>query len=293
VRVTVGLPFLNAQQTLSDAIRSVFAQTFHDWELILVDDGSTDASLEIARSIRDPRVKVLSDGANLGLPARLNQVAALAQGEFLARMDADDLMHPDRLARQIECLDSDEQPDLVGTGVYVVDAAANPIGIRDLEPIDTRPEAALAQPILPHPTVTGRTRWFRENPYDESFPRAEDYELWLRTCAESKFAKITEPLHYFREGVRQPGKYLVEYIRTARSVRKVLRLHSPLAVGRPRVLRLLASSYLKEFTYRLATPAGVQRRLMQMRYGRPLSGAELEAALDGLKTIAAAEVGQP
>src|SRR3954468_15780628 len=104
-RVTIGLPFVNSGETLPNAIRSVFAQTYDDWELILCDDGSTDISLEIARSVRDARVRVLSDGKNVGLPCRLNQIAAVARGEMLARMDADDLMHPNRIAAQVALLD--------------------------------------------------------------------------------------------------------------------------------------------------------------------------------------------
>src|SRR5512136_1054483 len=80
-RVTVGIPFYNAGQTLADAVRSVFAQTLTDWELILLDDGSTDRGLEFARSIDDPRVRVVSDGRNLRLAARLNQIAEFARAE--------------------------------------------------------------------------------------------------------------------------------------------------------------------------------------------------------------------
>src|SRR5690554_4188978 len=90
--VSIGIPFFNAEAYLLDAIKSVFAQTHQNWELILLDDGSTDRSLEIARSIDDPRVRVYSDGQNKHLAARLNEIARLARYEYLARMDADDLM---------------------------------------------------------------------------------------------------------------------------------------------------------------------------------------------------------
>src|SRR5688572_8039312 len=102
--VTVGIPFLNGKRTLVDAVRSVFAQTFTDWELILMDDGSTDGSADLVRGIDDPRVRLVSDGVNRGLCDRLNQIASLAQGRYLARMDADDLMHAQRLERQVAYL---------------------------------------------------------------------------------------------------------------------------------------------------------------------------------------------
>ena len=79
MRITIRILFHNCEQTLADAIRSVFAQTFHNWALILVDDGSIDGSLEIARKVSDSRVCVISDGVNKGLPSRLNQIARLAR----------------------------------------------------------------------------------------------------------------------------------------------------------------------------------------------------------------------
>ena len=102
--ISIGIPFFNAERFLLDSIRSVFAQTHQDWELILVDDGSTDRSLEIAQSIADPRVSVYSDGKNKKLAARLNQIHTLAKFDFIARMDADDLMATDRIRRQLTFL---------------------------------------------------------------------------------------------------------------------------------------------------------------------------------------------
>ena len=98
-RLTIGIAFRNPGKHFELALTSVFSQTFTDWELLLIDDGSDDDSLILARGVRDVRVSVIADGLQLGLPARLNQIALLARGECLARMDADDLMHPDRLRR--------------------------------------------------------------------------------------------------------------------------------------------------------------------------------------------------
>ena len=102
--VTIGLPFYNDRLTLELAIKSIFAQTYKNWELILVDDGSTDGSLNIAKKITDKRVRIISDEKNKGLIFRLNQIASLAKGKYLARMDADDLMQPTRIEKQVEFL---------------------------------------------------------------------------------------------------------------------------------------------------------------------------------------------
>src|SRR5258708_1982955 len=95
--VTVAIPFYNAEATLHYAIESVIEQTFTDFDLILLNDGSKDASLSIARRyLCRPNTTLVDDGLNLGLAPRLNQIAAIARGQYLARMDADDLMHPER-----------------------------------------------------------------------------------------------------------------------------------------------------------------------------------------------------
>ena len=119
--VTVGLPMYNPGRFLDLAVRSVFAQTYDNWELIILDDGSTDGSLELARRIRDPRVNVFSDGKNRGLPYRLNQILDLASGQFIARMDADDLMHPERIERQGKHLLAYPEADAVTTGAILID----------------------------------------------------------------------------------------------------------------------------------------------------------------------------
>ena len=105
--ISIGIPIYNAEAYLEDAIKSILAQTHELWELILIDDGSTDASLTIAKRFAesDHRIKVISDGINKKLPARLNQLIEEANYDYIARMDADDLIHPDRLAIQLSFLE--------------------------------------------------------------------------------------------------------------------------------------------------------------------------------------------
>ena len=274
VTVTIGIPFLNARRTLADAVRSVFAQTHGDWELLLVDDGSTDGSSEVVRPLRDPRVRLLTDGAQLGLCARLNQIAATARGAYLARMDADDLMHPERIARQLEHLRANPRVDLVDTATFTVDDDLTPLGIRGEDPLDPRPEAVLRDGLLIHPTITGRTEWFRGNPYDARFVRAEDRELWVRTCTTSRFARLREPLFFYREA---PAGNLANYTRTERTVRDVLRRYGPPLVGAERTRRLVMRSRLKSVAYLVGTRLGVQGRLIRRR-NRPLEPAEAAEA---------------
>ena len=118
--VTIGLPCYNVEVTVLDTVRSVLAQTLNDWELVIVDDGSTDATLELVERIEDPRVRVLSDGVNKGRSVRLNDLHREARGKYVARMDADDLMFPQRLEKQVEFLEANPDIDLVGSGLVSV-----------------------------------------------------------------------------------------------------------------------------------------------------------------------------
>src|ERR1017187_1367131 len=171
VAVTIGLPFHSACDSLADAIRSVFAQTFADWELLLVDDGSTDGSLEIARSVTDPRVRVLSDGQNRRLPRRLNEIVDAARGDLVARLDADDMMHPQRLAKQIELLADRPPVDFVGTACFTLDRRREVVGVIASEPTRAQPYHVLRKGLLPHATLLFRRQWCRDNRYDERYPR--------------------------------------------------------------------------------------------------------------------------
>src|SRR5690349_16140442 len=112
--LSVGLPVFNAASTLPLAISSIVAQTFRDWELLILDDGSSDSSVAVANGFRDSRIRVISDGRHAGLSERLNQAVALSRGRYFARMDADDCSYPERFERQLGFLQHNREVDLVG-----------------------------------------------------------------------------------------------------------------------------------------------------------------------------------
>jgi glycosyltransferase involved in cell wall biosynthesis len=284
--VTIGIPFLNARRYLAVAVRSVFAQTCTDWELILMDDGSTDGSLDVVRNIDDPRVRVVSDGTNRGLCARLNQITSLAQGPYLARMDADDLMHPERIERQLAYLNATPHVDVVDTATFTMDDDMTPLGIRGDHPLDVAPASVLRNGLLIHPTVLGRTAWFRANPYDGVYVRAEDRELWVRTCTTTNFGRLCEPLFFYREGL---GGNLNNYVRTEATVREILREYGPSLLGSWHTRRLVARSWLKTLAYRVGTKVGMQGPLIRGR-NRPLDAATVQQARETIASIVRTEV---
>ncbi|WP_201615699.1 glycosyltransferase family 2 protein [Psychrobacter urativorans] len=213
--VTIGIPFYNAESTLLDAVRSVFAQTHESWELILIDDGSTDRSLELARSIRDPRVTVYSDGTNRKLAGRLNQLVGLAKYDFIARMDADDMMAPNRIETLLEILYADEKYDLASCGTYSIRNNGTFNGYRGSDEKNYTFEGLLnkSQRFL-HAGLVARKSWYERNRYNELLPLGQDSDLWLRAAKVGDFRAISikEPLYMYREeGNVTPKKLLTAY----------------------------------------------------------------------------------
>lgn len=206
--VTIAIPFYNSERYLSDAICSVLNQSYIDWELLLLDDGSTDESLNIAKSFTDGRIKIISDGMNRGLIYRLNESINMARGKFYARMDAYDIMHPDRIKKQVECLSRNVRVDVVGTAWYSIDCNNRVFCYNEPNEFPT-PRYILTNICFLHPSVMGHIEWFRKNLYDSHFIRIEDYELWLRTISKSHFQNLMLPLMYYREfGIPHINKYL-------------------------------------------------------------------------------------
>lgn len=213
--ISVGIPFYNNEDYLAFAIQSVICQSYQNWELILIDDGSNDSSLKIANkfAFRDKRIKVISDGKNKKLPHRLNQLIKESKGDFIARMDADDIMHPDRLLIQLNYLKNNPSLDLVSSGLVSIDAQNNVCGFRSTSKIITNLSIGKGFSII-HPSVIARKEWYLRNLYDESYSRSQDYELWCRSFATNdlRIAILPDLLLFYREfGNIDPTKLIKSY----------------------------------------------------------------------------------
>lgn len=205
-KVTVAIPVYNAERYLEEAIISVLSQTYNDFELWLVDDGSTDSSLEICRKfLYDNRVKLLADHKNLGLATRLNNIAQQVKTEYLVRMDNDDIMHPQKIEKQLQIMKEHLEIDVLSTNVYSIDEENFVVGKRFDKEITFLAENF---PVM-HPTIMAKTSWFRENPYDKNAVRVDDSDLWMRTKDKYIFKTMGEPLFFYREiGNQYYRKYL-------------------------------------------------------------------------------------
>lgn len=198
--ISIGMSIRNNAKTLAMSLRSILRQTCTDWELILIDDGSTDSSLAVADRFRDQRIRLVSKNRSCGLSCRLNQAIDLARGKYFARMDGDDVCFADRLAHQYQFLDDHPEVDLLGSGGIVFSGDGAPLGLRRTptthEDICRHPWSGF---YLAHPSWMGRIEWFRRYRYDERAVKAQDYDLLLRTHRTSRFAALSEPLIGYRE----------------------------------------------------------------------------------------------
>jgi glycosyltransferase involved in cell wall biosynthesis len=281
--VTVAIPFFDEERLLGDAIRSVLAQTERDFELLLVDDGSRDESLAVARSFRDPRITVFSDGERRHLPARLNEIAKRARGELVARMDADDVAHPDRLRAELEVLRGDPSIDAVGTWAGLVDGSGEPFAVAESASLPATAQTALERGVLAHASMVARRRWLLAHPYDEALTRTEDRDLWCRTVRTSKFAVVPRPFYVVR--LAEDAGSVAAYVEAQRQNRVILRKHGPSIVGWRRTARLVAAAHAKAVVMRAAGATGMVRRLIRRR-GRPPTEEERATILEALAAAA-------
>jgi Glycosyl transferase family 2 len=187
-RVTVLMPAFNSAAYVDAAIRSILSQTFTDFELLIVDDGSTDGTREKVAAWTDHRIRVVRNESNIGLTRSLNRGLALARGAFVARHDADDVSHPERLARQVEHLDSHDAVAVVGAQVRYIGSDGRRIGAapwpKSTSPLAIRWQLLFDSPFV-HTAVMFRHAivWGDLRGYDETFATSQDYELWSRMAA--------------------------------------------------------------------------------------------------------------
>jgi len=198
--VSVVMPCYNANKYVQAAIESILRQTYDNLELIVVDDKSSDNSVEIINNFQDSRLRLLRNPTNQGVTRTLNRAIRVAEGEFIARMDADDLCEPTRIERQAEAMRRDPALAVVGTGVKIIDQNGmflcyhfDPEGDREI-----RESLAYTLPIWPGTQMWRRASLLEAGLFDEEVPGCEDLELTLRLCRLGKAKNIKLPLYFYR-----------------------------------------------------------------------------------------------
>jgi glycosyltransferase involved in cell wall biosynthesis len=191
----------NGGRFLAAAIESVLRQTFHDFEFIVVDDGSTDGSGDVARSFQDPRIAVVRQ-ENQGIAAALNRAIEMARCEYIARQDADDISLPDRFAAQVRFLDEHPEVAVLGTAARLVDSHGRPFSRFATYVRHERLVKELKRGFCPlmHGSVMLRRQAILEaGGYDPRFERIQDVELWLRMSDRYRLANLRETLYILRK----------------------------------------------------------------------------------------------
>lgn len=197
--VSVLMPVYNAAEFLSASLGSIIAQDYTQLEIIIVDDGSTDQSMDIVQAFLDPRIVIIKNIENIGLAASLNRAIAISTGSFLARMDADDIAHASRISSQVNFMLDNPDVDVLGASMQYFGES------KFLNHFPETHEACKSYLLLNvcfgHPTVMFRRHVFDspDNLYDPSLRQySEEYDLWCRLSDKHRFHNLQQVLLYYR-----------------------------------------------------------------------------------------------
>ena len=267
--ITLAMPVHNCEGTVGIAIRSILEQSFQDWELVTIDDGSRDGTLERLRRFSDRRIRIIHHGDCKGLAVRLNEAVSAASGHYLARMDGDDISYPIRLEAQLDYLLRHPEVDLVGTEMLVFGREGRVLGKRTAP--RTHNEICRSPLLgipLAHPTFFAKTAWFRKWGYAGETGGVCDQDLLLRAFRQSRYANLPEILLGYREE-KLSFKKLVGY-RAAHYRSLCTNVKS--RAGRARMFLALIG-LAKGVADLVALSTGLQHRVLRHR-ARPVTVAE-------------------
>ncbi|WP_281336369.1 glycosyltransferase family 2 protein [Flavobacterium eburneipallidum] len=197
-KITVLMPVYNCELYIREAVDSILNQTFTDFEFLIIDDASADKTVELIKTYSDERIKLVVKPSNTGYTNSLNYGVQVAKGEYIARMDGDDISLPERFAKQVAFLDANPDVILCGSWFSKIDSGAI---IKVPENYDSIKLALLKGNCMAHPSVMMRKQVLDELsiPYDVSKEPAEDYDLWVRLVGIGRIYNLQEVLLNYRE----------------------------------------------------------------------------------------------
>jgi glycosyltransferase involved in cell wall biosynthesis len=217
-KISVIMSVYNAQRYLQEAIDSLLQQTFKNFEFIIINDGSTDATIDILNRYNDHRIIIINHPRNLGLARSLNNAIGLAKGKYIARMDADDISLPHRLSKQLTYLEHNPEIAVLGSAYYEIDEYNNVSKLVQLfcEDEQIKRQLCLGQFSIAHPTAMIRKDALLDvGAYNENLMFTQDKDLWIRLAGKGyKFANLREPTLKKRELKNHP--YYEDFIKKHR-----------------------------------------------------------------------------
>ncbi len=201
-KISVLLPVYNGEKYIAEAVSSILAQSETDFELMIIDDCSSDSTPDLLKVIKDPRVSVFRNERNIGLTRTLNRGLSLARGEYIARMDADDICFRERFSLQLDLMEQNKRVCVCGGSFKKTGSDCSDV-VKELDDDTLKGEILLRNPFA-HPFVMFRGGFIRQNRiyYDEAYSSAQDYELWLRLAHEFDaclFANVPYFLGLYRD----------------------------------------------------------------------------------------------
>ncbi|WP_017317902.1 glycosyltransferase family 2 protein [Mastigocladopsis repens] len=199
-KVSVVIPAYNSMKYLPETLESVLLQIFTDFEVLIINDGSSDNIVQWASEIVDPRVKLISQ-KNQGLPSARNTGITKAQGEYIAFLDADDLWEPTKLSKQVRCLDNNPAVGLVHTWMLLINEQGKSTGrVMESNAEGDVWQQLVEKNVIACPSVMVRRCCFETvGVFDRNLRSVEDWDMWIRIAARYPFAVIKEPLAYYRQ----------------------------------------------------------------------------------------------
>lgn len=212
--VTVLMPVYNGEEYLHEAIESILNQTYCNFELLIINDGSTDHSVKIIESFHDPRIRLEHNETNLKIAATLNKGIGLAKGKYIARMDCDDISFPTRIEQQVAFME--QNPDF---GICAGNISIQGNWSTSLESLAFGPDEVRIRLLfyccLAHPTIMMRKETFEKHNLLYRPVHAEDYDLWVRAAKKIKIHKLEDPVLYYRNHGEQLTQTNAEGIRNS------------------------------------------------------------------------------
>jgi glycosyltransferase involved in cell wall biosynthesis len=197
--VSIILPCYNEEKYLEDCLKSILAHNYTNFELIIINDGSTDQTENVINATKDIRIVYLKNDINKGITYSLNKAIKLAKGKYTCRMDADDKMVLNRLKLQIEFLENNQDYGMVGSWMNIIDSFGMPVSRIELptDNMDIKLSMLFYNPFA-HPAVTLRTEIAKKLKYNARFKYCEDYDLWFRIAARFKVKNLPIALVEYR-----------------------------------------------------------------------------------------------
>jgi len=282
--VSVAIPTFNAAETLPMALGSLLAQSFENWEALVVDDGSTDETRKVVRRFSDSRIRYFRSETNRGRPYARGEALKEARGEYLAMLDADDWWYPTKLREQMSVLKEKSDLVLVSTGMAVTKKDGNLYGVRALGAPDQRwPQVVvMGRPTLPrvaHAPSVIRMDVAREAKFDLRLPVAQDVDFLIQVLQGNRFTVISKPLYAYAEISSEKSGGILTANKLTRYILGKYWMSHPVWIGKQ-----ISATYIKGIIYRIFFAAGLTDWVIARRSRRP-SLSESQAFFSARDTV--------